>query len=159
MVLEELVGGRLRSCRMIEFLSGPECSPSCDGASRLRSAAAAAASSLSLSCCLLGRPTGFLGLPGPGGRPGPAWRAGGGAGATIWLPLPLEFSDWLMAVEWEAICRRVSLPGPWEEGLRDGVVLWLPVLTLECREEEKDEEGEEEEMLFTEGLWDWRSDA
>lgn len=66
-----------------------------------------------------------------------------------------------MAVEWEAICRRVSLPGPWEEEeevLRDGVVLWLPVLTLECRGEEKDEEGEEE-MLFAEGLWDWRSDA
>ncbi|KAJ7999464.1 hypothetical protein DPEC_G00194700 [Dallia pectoralis] len=100
----------------MQFLSGPECSPSCDGALRLRSAAAAAASSLSLSCCLLGRPTGFLVLPGPGGRPGPTGRTGEAAGAAAWLPLLLpEFSDWLTTVEWEESSRRDSLPGPWEE--------------------------------------------
>lgn len=56
-------GGRPRSWRMMQFLSGPECSPSWDGALRLRSAAAVAASSRSFSICLLGRPTGFLDDP------------------------------------------------------------------------------------------------
>lgn len=61
---EAAEGGRPRSWRMMQFLSGPECSPSWDGALRLRRAAAAAASSRSFSICLLGRPTGFLGRPG-----------------------------------------------------------------------------------------------
>lgn len=56
-------GGRPRSWRMMQFLSGPECSPSWEGAFRLRRAAAAAASSRSFSICLLGRPTGFRGRP------------------------------------------------------------------------------------------------
>lgn len=60
---EAAEGGRPRSWRMMQFLSGPECSPSWDGALRLRRAAAAAASSRSFSICLLGRPTGFLGRP------------------------------------------------------------------------------------------------
>lgn len=62
---EEAEGGRPRSWRTMQFLSGPECSPSWEGALRLRRAAAAAASSRSFSICLLGRPTGFLARPGP----------------------------------------------------------------------------------------------
>lgn len=62
---ETVEGGGPRSCRTMQFLSGPECSPSWDGAFRLRKAAAAAASSRSFSICLLGRPTGFLGLAPP----------------------------------------------------------------------------------------------
>lgn len=61
---EAAEGGRPLSWRMMQFLSGPECSPSWVGALRLRRAAAAAASSRSFSICLLGRPTGFLCRPG-----------------------------------------------------------------------------------------------
>lgn len=60
---EAVEGGRPLSCRIMQFLSGPEWSPSWDGALRLRTEAAAAASSRSFSICLLGRPTGFLGRP------------------------------------------------------------------------------------------------
>ena len=65
-------GGRPRSWRTMQFLSGPECSPSWDGALRFRRAAAVAASSRSFNICLLGRPTGFFSLPDP------AWRTPGG---------------------------------------------------------------------------------
>lgn len=56
---EEEEGGRPRSWRRMQFLSGPECSPSWDGALRFLTVAAVAASSRSRSVCLLGRPTGF----------------------------------------------------------------------------------------------------
>lgn len=142
-------GGRPLSWRMMQFLSGPECSPSCDGALRLRSAAAAAAaaSSRSFSICLLGRPTGFLGLPGP------TWRTGGGghlAAAPAKLPPLPEFSDWLVAG---------GLPGPRleededaEEDILREELMELPVRTLECSEEE--EEEEQEEMVLADGLGD-----
>lgn len=79
---EAVEGGRPRSWRMMQFLSGPECSPSCDGAFRLRRAAAAAASSRSFNICLLGRPTGFL------VRLEPGWRTATGLpGGTRWPPM------------------------------------------------------------------------
>lgn len=120
-------GGRPLSWSTMQFLSGPECSPSCDGALRLRRAAAAAASSLSLSICLLGRPTGFL------DRPGPTWRtATGFPGATRWLLTmlpPPEFSE----------CMDVwGLAGPRledDDTLKEEL-MWLPVRILECNEEE-----------------------
>lgn len=80
-------GGRPRSCRMMQFLLGPECSPSWDGAFLLRSAAAAAASSRSFSMGLLGRPDAFLGLPMASGH-----TAAGFLRAARW-PLPTEFSE------------------------------------------------------------------
>lgn len=82
-------GGRPRSCRMMQFLLGPECSPSWDGAFLLRSAAAAAASSRSFSMGLLGRPAAFFGLPAPNGH-----TAVGFLSAARWpLLLLMEFSE------------------------------------------------------------------
>ena len=73
----------------MQFLSGPERSPSCDGALRLRSAAAATAASRCRSICLLGRPTGFLGR----GPEGPRPRAAAAAPEQGPPPPPPEFSE------------------------------------------------------------------
>lgn len=70
---DALEGGRPLSWRTMQFLSGPECSPSWDGTLRLRRTVAAATCSRSFNICLLGRPTGFL------GRPGLVYRVAAGA--------------------------------------------------------------------------------
>lgn len=82
-------GGRPRSCKMMQFLLGPECSPSWEGAFLLRSAAAAAASSRSFSMGLLGRPAAIFGLLVPNGH-----TAVGFLRVARWPPLLLmEFSE------------------------------------------------------------------
>lgn len=90
---------RPRSWKMMQFLSGPECSPSWDGALRLRRAAAAAVSSRTFSIGLLGRPTEFLSLPEPKGRT--AMDLLGDARRPPLPPAP-ELSE----------CTDVGLPGP-----------------------------------------------
>lgn len=113
------VGGRPRSWRMMQFLSGPECSPSWDGALRLRRAAAAAASSRSFSICLLGRPTGFLALPGAIGR-----TAIGLLGDTRWTPLTLLLPPTTPLHPEYSGCMTVGdLPGAWLEEENDDTVL------------------------------------
>lgn len=121
---DEVGGGRPRSCRRRQFLS--ECSPSCDGALRLRRAAAAAASSRSFSICLLGRPTGFL----------------------VWPPsllLPPEPSQGT-ATDGGGALAVVRLEEDGDEALREDLKEAPELRILECREEGNVvEEGEEEE--------------
>lgn len=103
-------GGRPRSCRMMQFLLGPECSPSWDGAFLLRNAAAAAAaSSRSFSMGLLGRPAAFFGLLAPNGH-----TAMGFLRDARWpLLLPTEFSE----------CRVPEGEGPQEVDDDNDVIL------------------------------------
>lgn len=58
-----------------------------------------------------------------------------------------------------------GLPGPRveeEDAVLREELIWLPVRTFECNEEEEDaamEEGDEEVMVLAEGGGDWRSVA
>lgn len=148
---EEEEGGRPRSCRRRQFLSGPECSPSCDGALRLRRAAAAAASSRSFSICLLGRPTGFL-----------VWPSRGPPS----LPLPPEFSEGTAddgdGGSGGALAAAARLEEDGDEALREDLKEAPALRILECRDEgvvevEEGEEGMKRErggdavVVFSEG--------